>query len=473
MKKTILLMTAAMMTAITSAFAAPLDFSYNFGAATPEYYGTGKAETYDVAIRLANPSFVGATVTGLRVPLMSEATAEASVWLSSELKLKKVSGKNVTNPDIMSQSAEIADGWLNVTFDTPYVIPEEGVYVGYSFTVTDAETEAAKPVAVVPGENPDAFYLHTSRTKLRWGSMTGDTGMISAMTVTLDGDFTKNAAYISFPETPVGEAGKTITAQIALTNGCLTHIGSFDYEYKIDGISGTGSVTLESELPGHICASVPTAITLDAVDELGQHELSVRVTKINGTDATGVESNTMLEIYPIVHVNRPLVEEYTGLWCGWCPRGYVALETMRELHGDLFVAVAYHSGDDMGFKETTPSHPSGYPAGYINRSASINLGQIYTIWDTYRTNIPDADVAVDVEWTDDSHSAIKATAKTRFVKDFSDAKYRVSYILVADGLSDPSWKQHNSYAPVPARNRKTIPTCRVSSDGSSPTARSM
>lgn len=36
MKKTILLMTAAMMTAITSAFAAPLDFSYNFDATTSE-----------------------------------------------------------------------------------------------------------------------------------------------------------------------------------------------------------------------------------------------------------------------------------------------------------------------------------------------------------------------------------------------------------------------------------------------------
>ena len=112
MKKTILLMTAAMMTAITSAFAAPLDFSYNFDATTSEYYGTGKAETYDVAIRLANPSFTGATVTGIRVPLMSEAIAEASVWLSSELKLKKVGGKNVNNPDITSQTAEIADGWL-------------------------------------------------------------------------------------------------------------------------------------------------------------------------------------------------------------------------------------------------------------------------------------------------------------------------------------------------------------------------
>ena len=457
MKKTILLMTAAMMTAITSAFAAPLDFSYNFDATTSEYYGTGKAETYDVAIRLANPSFTGATVTGIRVPLMSEATAEASVWLSSELKLKKVGGKNVNNPDITSQTAEIADGWLNVTFNTPYVVPEEGVYVGYSFTVTDAETEAAKPVAVVAGENPDAFYLHTSRTKLRWGSMTGDTGMVSAMTVTLDGDFTKNAAYISFPETPIGEAGKPFEAKITLTNGCLFPISSFDYEYTIDGVSETGSVTLDSELPGHICASMPVVLTFDAVDKIGQHDLSVRVTKINGVDATGVESSTKLEIYPLIPVNRPLVEEYTGLWCGWCPRGYVALETMRELHGDLFVGVAYHNGDDMGFGYSTPNHPSGFPAGYINRGVDINLGQIYTIWDTYRTNIPDADVAVNVEWTDDSHSAIKATAKTRFVKDFSDAKYRVSYILVADGLSDPSWKQHNSYAPKNGEEPKDHP----------------
>ena len=45
---------------------------------------------------------------------------------------------------------------------------------------------------------------------------------------------------------------------------------------------------------------------------------------------------------------------------------------------------------------------------------------------------------VAVEWTDESHSAVKATATTRFIESHSGADYRLSYLLVADGLSDPS-----------------------------------
>ena len=133
MKKSLLSAGFALATIVCSA--STLDYTYNFNGGATEGYGYGKTETYDVAIRLQNPSLTGAKVTGIRVPLTADGTEEASAWLTSELKLKKKNGKNVNDPDIATVSGEVNNGWLDIRFDTPYTIPAEGVYVGYSFTV--------------------------------------------------------------------------------------------------------------------------------------------------------------------------------------------------------------------------------------------------------------------------------------------------------------------------------------------------
>lgn len=126
-------------------------------------------------------------------------------------------------------------------------------------------------------------------------------------------------------------------------------------------------------------------------EETGDQELSITISEVNGQPNGDKAATTAipLRVYPFLSVNRPLVEEYTGLWCGYCPRGYVALETMKELYPDRFVGIAYHSGDDMGSGVEFPTYPDGFPAGFINRN----------------------------------------------------------YVLVTDRLSDPSWKQANYYAP--------------------------
>ena len=39
-----------------------------------------------------------------------------------------------------------------------------------------------------------------------------------------------------------------------------------------------------------------------------------------------------------------VVEEGTGTWCGWCVRGIVALEYMRENYPDKFIGIGVHYG---------------------------------------------------------------------------------------------------------------------------------
>lgn len=443
MKK--IIFTLGLALGVIPVFGADIGYSYNFAGNETGDYGTGKTETYDVAVRLANPSFIGAKVTGIAVPLPSEGVSEVSGWLSSELKLKKKNGKNVNDPDMASKEATVADGYLRLTFDTPCTIPAEGIYVGYSFTVTTLNDRTEAPVAVAAGAHPDGLYLHTSRTKLRWGPMSEDLGKVSVMSVSLSGDFPAKSAVLTIGEV-YGEAGSATTVTLPITNCGTDPVSSIEYTGKVSGKTFSGTADLDSPLAGHIGATGSVEIEIVAVDEAGEYPLEISVIGIDGVAVQCNPATGTLKNYPFLPVNRPLVEEYTGLWCGWCPKGYVALETMRAREGDLFIGVAYHNGDEMAFSGKTPNSVSSYPGAYVNRSASINIAEIYGIWGEYRAWIPDGGVEASVEWADEAHKTVKATSTVRFIEDHSDADYRIGYILIADGMSNERWKQHNSYA---------------------------
>ena len=60
---------------------------------------------------------------------------------------------------------------------------------------------------------------------------------------------------------------------------------------------------------------------------------SVNVLKVNGVDneeEAVAEATTPVFVLNTLPRHRSLLEEYTGLWCGWCPRGFVALELLKE-----------------------------------------------------------------------------------------------------------------------------------------------
>lgn len=95
------------------------DFTYNFKGLEPTGYKlSGKAETVEVAIHLYNEVFIGKTITGFSVPILSDASlySDYSGFLTTELKTKSVSGNKVNLADVCTVDAEPAEGMLTVTF---------------------------------------------------------------------------------------------------------------------------------------------------------------------------------------------------------------------------------------------------------------------------------------------------------------------------------------------------------------------
>ena len=126
--KKILLLTFALLVAVLGRADNELYYGFYTGTGAITGVGTQKAETYDVAIYIDNPDLVGMEIRGLRVPVNTKATnaGEYTAWLTKELKVE--SGVNV--PDIASVSFTPDKSWVDVDFETPYVVTEGGFYAG-------------------------------------------------------------------------------------------------------------------------------------------------------------------------------------------------------------------------------------------------------------------------------------------------------------------------------------------------------
>lgn len=91
--------------------------------------------------------------------------------------------------------------------------------------------------------------------------------------------------------------------------------------------------------------------------------------------AQGKQGNWTGDINP-TQIQRALVWETTGTWCGYCPNGAEALALAEASFGDLIIPMVYHTGDPL----TTPTGSamsvnfptSGVPNFYVN---SMDAGQ--------------------------------------------------------------------------------------------------
>lgn len=151
----------------------------------------------------------------------------------------------------------------------------------------------------------------------------------------------------------------------------------------------------------------------------------------------------------VVPVKRPLVEEYTGLWCSFCPRGFVALEEMAEEYGEKFIAISYHYNDEMHAKNLAGGFPAtvqNYPMGDIDRTGLFDPGYFKDSYPNHLAKPTNADVQVSAVWTNENENEIAVTSTVTFTEDIPNNTYRIAHILVADGLYNDKWLQNNAFA---------------------------
>lgn len=438
-------------------------------------WGKSKSEIYDVAVRIEDPALVGKKITGIRALVNAyEGLESTSLWLSKELTLEKVDGVKVNVPDVCSVEAvpekieipglDHSVGQMSVSLDAPYEITDEGIYVGYSITVpavgngvslTDGQKS---PVILSPCENPLSLYLRASKDFLKWLPYNDRLGAAAAIYVTLEGDVAEYSVGIKELSDAKVAVNQDFTVNAKLANIGGVSVSSIGYSYSIAGRTLDGNLEFAVPVAPSLSGEVSVALPIEKMTELGDFDLNVTIDKVNGQDNDNIlaSASCQVSVLPFVPVHRPLLEEFTGTWCGWCPRGYIALELLNEEYGDNVVLAAYHDSDPMQAADF-PINPDliGFPSAILNRGETEDpyLGKGtkgFAMKSEVKASIEEsvlADIQVNAHWADEEKTKIEVTATAVFLEDKEDAGYRIGFLLIGDGLSGMSsgWIQSNYF----------------------------
>ena len=174
-----------------------------------------------------------------------------------------------------------------------------------------------------------------------------------------DVSFTTDAADIKvYNGSEAGLLNLVVTEglQIAGTNiktaATLYNVGKdtiTSIEYTISGGSGSETKTLEGlKLAPKKNLSIAIPVEVKLVD--GANDIVLELTKVNGALDSMLCNNKIVgsayAVLPATH-RKVVLEEGTGTWCGWCPRGAVFLDAISPSYDDYFVPIAVHNGDVM------------------------------------------------------------------------------------------------------------------------------
>lgn len=185
----------------------------------------------------------------------------------------------------------------------------------------------------------------------------------------------------------------------------------------------------------------------------GTSTWTVSIRNINGSDELDASLNGSFSLNGLagIHPNKAvMVEEATGTWCTWCPRGDVFLDEMTKRFGSSFVGVAVHNQDPMvlsAYDSGITSFPGfqGFPGVIYNRDRFLDPSEIAapSILDMFVA--PTVGISIGGEL--DGTGALTASIEVNFLED-ANVDYNVSIIITEDGITGTSsgYAQVNAYS---------------------------
>ena len=387
-------------------------------------------------------------------------------------------------------------GPISVKLPKPLTVGSDGAIVGYSFDGKSSDT----PV-VLAGSSSEAggfLFQFEDNGKRYFQSFAKAFGQSSTITVGMDvSDCEANDATVSAnPELTTLVKTKQ-QYPFYITNNSAKPITQITYSISVDGENGAEkSLDLSSPIESMETASIPYTT---AFEDDGVHTVELNISKVNGNTNINKQSSAA---YSIIALEKSadrvsVVEEQTGTWCGWCPRGHVALDLLNKQLGDKVVTLAGHftNGESqvdpmniLGDNITSQAEAyadyglialyvssllggGGLPGAmfdrvvaadpYVGANTTKGKNGTYEYGATDLVNLlkeenpSEADFSMTASWADDKNTDIKVDLTTTFnYNRFGSFPYGVAFVLSENGMTGKgaTWKQLNYYSKLAGVN---------------------
>ena len=428
-------------------------------------YGSSGSERQSMAIKIEDPALKGYKITKIMAYMNENSTfTNPEIWLSSELQIEN----SLNTPDILSDNVEVVAGEyggfkckvLEYTLKEPYVIGDEGVFVGSSITTTQKDI-ITSPFLVYESMNAEGLWYRGTTSSQSWTDMSS-TGQVALIVAILEGESDITAINLNRLDNLYVKSDSNFSTTGYVSNVGGKPVNSIEYSYTVDGeYAGNGMITFTEPLIPNPGKPVELSFEFNGISSWKQHTVEVTIEKVNGEANMSANPTAAFasNVVPFVPVHRPLVEEFTGLWCQYCPRGYVAMEEVNANYGDLAVVACYHNGDEMTVTDTYPVDVTGFPKASVDRVFLVDPYNGFVGWETdpvpgifnvINTRIEDVpEATIDVTNVVTGDFGVKFDIETVFCVEPSSSSYELGYLLTANGLSDPTWGQVNAYSGKP------------------------
>lgn len=226
-------------------------------------------------------------------------------------------------------------------------------------------------------------------------------------------------------------------------------------KYTVQDVS-TGSTS--NERSATLAADIPSGeqgtatFRIPSGSDIGICQKNVTITQVNGypNEASTTQASAVGRIHTLAEkvTKKTIEEEYTGTWCGYCPRGTVGMELLSEKYPDTYIGAAFHYDDEFWFSEV--GYHDGFPQCELNRHVNVDpyngsTGNepfgIEKDFNKEQNILPEASLVMKATWADEAKKKVNIKSDMRFVYN-TDDEFALLYIVTEDGKSGSSQRSY-------------------------------
>ena len=399
--------------------------------------GVGMGQTVEGSAAICMPAslaglYAGKTITKIRIGMVASCT-NVSIWIRNAL----------TGNNLISQTVgNVNQGWTEVTLSTPFTIPSSDFYIGYTST-------GLFPFGFSGSSVYDACWLWDST--YGWQNYVNNWGSLCLQAL-ID---TQGATVLGLkPESTnksvQGSINTGFPVQSYVTNYSSVDVTSVKVVYQIDNQTPVEQTIQTSIAP---MKSDYLNMLVNAISAKGIYNLSFKITEVNGQPnlMANTALNTEIKILSQSFPRKVVLEEGTGTWCGWCPRGAVGMALMKAKYPDTFIGIAVHDGDPMTLQDydyyMVSNFFTGFPEAVVDRKAQFlcdpySSSEYYFQLETHET--PIAGIQLSGGFANANKTAITLKTVTTFGVSSNNTVFKLAYVLIENGIT--GYDQQNYYA---------------------------
>lgn len=390
--------------------------------------------------------YAGNKIKMIRFGINTTLATDVSVWIT-----KRLGGTMLYEQEVVT----VEEGWNDITLEMPYDIDASGIYVGYSYNITSANSDKTRYPIHVSGFGSNVQNATWLFINGQWMDGYGYSYGCLQIQAIVEGD-NLPVGDVSFENITYNRsiANQSFSVGGMIGNYGIKEVNSVEVSYTINGVTKQAVGRLEEPL----ASNASGVFYFDAeAPEAGMYDMEVVIDKVNGSNDPDMSDNklstgliSMTESFP----RNTVVEEFTGTWCPYCTRGIAGMKMMTNKYPDSFIGIAVHWSQNASTKDKMQTDDyadlmdvvePGFPYCVVDRNYGGDpLFDIEGYYQLSQMQKCEASLALQTSYTNDTKTEVAVNSKVQFSYPDQSTRYRMAYVVVEDNVT--GYTQSNAYS---------------------------